>query len=321
MARQFVSELSDGDTVDESYLLTDKQLRANRNAQLYLLAQLRDRTGQITGLLWNVDEEQLAHVVAGDHVQAKGKVQLFQGNLQIILSHIETLPSAVIDPELYLPESNPNAEQQLARLREILQGLGDVHLRTLMECFLEDDEIVEGLSGAPAGVRLHHAFQGGLLEHIVNVLETTLRVTDLYPKVNPDLLLAGVFLHDIGKLRELSFDSTFAYTDEGQLIGHLVIGIEMINEKLPLVKERTGEDFPQETLLRLKHMVLSHHGSYEFGSPKLPMTPEAIALHHLDNLDAKVNEFSSMIDGDPNTQSHWTPYSANMQRKLFKGGE
>jgi 3'-5' exoribonuclease len=321
MDRQFVNELSDGDSVDESYLLTDKQLRANRNAQLYLLAQLRDRTGQISGLLWNVDEDQLAHVVAGDYVQVKGKVQLYQGNLQIILAHIETLPSAVIDPELYLPESNQNTARQLERLREVLLAIEDVHLRTLMECFLESNEVVEGLANAPAGVRLHHAYQGGLLEHIVNVLETTLRVVDLYPKVAPSLLLAGVFLHDIGKIRELSWDATFAYTDQGQLIGHLVIGIEMINEQLPRVRERTGEEFPMETLLRLKHMVLSHHGSYEFGSPRLPMTPEAVALHHLDNLDAKVNEFTSMIESDPNAQSNWTPYSANMQRKLFKGGE
>jgi 3'-5' exoribonuclease len=195
-----------------------------------------------------------------------------------------------------------------------------MHLRTLMECFLVDEEIVEGLTRAPAGVRLHHAFHGGLLEHIVNVLETALRVMDLYPSVNPSLLLAGIFLHDLGKIRELAFEQTFAYTDEGQLIGHIVIGIEMLNEKVPQVEQMTGASFPRETLLRLKHMILSHHGSYEFGSPKLPMTQEAIALHHLDNLDAKINEFMSLIESDPNSQSSWTPFSTSMQRKLFKGG-
>lgn len=172
---------------------------------------------------------------------------------------------------------------------------------------------------APAGVKLHHAYHGGLLEHIVNVLETALRIGDLYPKVDLNLLLVGIFLHDIGKLRELGYDQSFVYTDEGQLLGHLLLGVEMLNEKLPQVEQATGETFPKETALRLKHMLLSHHGSYEFGSPKLPMTPEAIALHHLDNLDAKINEFTNLIESDPNAASSWTPYQVNMQRKIYKG--
>jgi 3'-5' exoribonuclease len=189
-----------------------------------------------------------------------------------------------------------------------------------MQEFLTDETVMAGLKRAPAGVKLHHAYHGGLLEHIVNVLETAVRVIDLYPQVDRSLLLSGIFLHDLGKIRELAFDESFAYTDEGQLIGHLVIGIEMLNEKTPAVEQALGAAFPHETLLRLKHLIVSHHGSYEFGSPKLPMTPEAIALHHLDNLDAKVNEFASLIAGDPNAQSNWTPYSTSMQRKLFKGG-
>lgn len=320
MSRLFVNTLADSQSVDEVYLLSDKQLRANRAGGLYLLAQLRDRTGLISGLLWNVNEQEVADFSAGDYVRIKGKVQLYQGNLQIILTHIARVPKEDADPADFIPATSQNTQRLLGRLREILLGIEDTHLRTLMECFLVDEEVVAGLTRAPAGVRLHHAFHGGLLEHVVNVLETALRVMDLYPKVNPSLLLAGVFLHDLGKIRELAFEDTFAYTDEGQLIGHLVIGIEMLNEKVPSVEQMTGESFPRETLLRLKHMILSHHGSYEFGSPKLPMTQEAIALHHLDNLDAKINEFMSVIESDPNTQSSWTPFSTSMQRKLYKGG-
>ena len=320
MPRNDVNTLIDGASVDEVYLLSDKQLRANRVGDLYLLAQLRDRTGQISGLLWNVKEAEMARISAGDYVRIRGKVQLYQGNLQIILTGIEPVPADQVEPEQFIPAPSQDTERLLARLTEILYSITDPHLRRLMQEYLEDPEVSAGLGRAPAGVKLHHAFHGGLLEHIVNVLETAVRVIDLYPQVDRSLLLAGIFLHDLGKIRELAFQDTFAYTDEGQLIGHLVIGIEMLNEKTPAVAEALDEPFPSETLLRLKHMILSHHGSYDFGSPKLPMTPEAIALHHLDNLDAKVNEFSSLIAGDPNPQSNWTPYSTSMQRKLFKGG-
>lgn len=320
MPRNDVNTLTDGASVDEVYLLSDKQLRANRVGDLYLLAQLRDRTGQISGLLWNVQESEMARIAAGNYVRIRGKVQLYQGNLQIILTGVEPVPSEQVDPEQFIPAPSQDTERLLARLTEILYSITDPHLRRLMQEYLEDPEVSAGLARAPAGVKLHHAFHGGLLEHIVNVLETAVRVIELYPQVDRSLLLAGIFLHDLGKIRELAFQDTFAYTDEGQLIGHLVIGVEMLNEKTPAVAEALDEPFPSETLLRLKHMLLSHHGSYEFGSPKLPMTPEAIALHHLDNLDAKVNEFSSLIAGDPNPQSNWTPYSTSMQRKLFKGG-
>ncbi len=319
MPRCEVKSLADGQSVEEVYLLADKQLRANRVGDLYLLAQLRDRSGTISGLLWNVNEQEMSRIASGDYVKVRGKVQLYQGNLQIILTHVDPVARTAVDPAEFIPASSQDTQRLLGRLREILSGIEDRHVRTLMEQFLADEEVVAGLSRAPAGVKLHHAFHGGLLEHIVNVLETAVRVLDLYPKVNPSLLLAGIFLHDLGKIRELGFEDTFSYTDEGQLIGHLVIGIEMLNEKLPATEAATGEPFPQETLLRLKHMILSHHGTYEFGSPKLPMTPEAIALHHLDNLDAKVNEFMSVIESDPNPQSGWTPYIPNMQRKLFKG--
>ena len=320
MPRVFVKQLADGSPVEEVFLLADRQLRANRHAESYLLAQLRDKTGQVSGLLWNVSETAVNLLQVGDYVKVKGKAQLFQGNLQLIMNRIEKVAATAIDESDFQQETSVNTARLLARLKEILLSIDDAPLRTLMSCFLDDEEFMAKLALAPAGIRLHHAYAGGLLEHIVNLLETITRIADLYPKVDSRLLLAGAFLHDIGKVRELEFEAVFGYSDEGQLIGHLVQGVEMVNEHIPEAERRLGRKFPEETLLRVKHMLLSHHGSYEFGSPKLPMTPEAIALHHLDNLDAKVNEYTTLITSDPNSQSTWTPYQATMQRKIFKGG-
>jgi 3'-5' exoribonuclease len=198
--------------------------------------------------------------------------------------------------------------------------LGNPHLRALVECFLMDDELVRDFCKAPAGIRNHHAYIGGLLEHVVTLLDAAERLLPIYPELDHDLLLSGIFLHDIGKVRELSFGRAFAYSDEGQLVGHIVIGVEMLNEKVARVPDLTGEPFPGELLLRLKHMILSHHGTYEFGSPRLPMTPEAVALHYLDNFDAKVHSFSRDIRDDRNQTSAWTPFNPSMQRRLYKGG-
>jgi 3'-5' exoribonuclease len=170
-------------------------------------------------------------------------------------------------------------------------------------------------------VRNHHAYVGGLLEHVVNMMEVTDRIGPLYPGVDRDLLMMGVFLHDIGKTRELSVSRAFAYTDEGQLVGHIAIGIEMLGEKAARVPDLTGESFPRELLLRLKHMIASHHGEMAFGSPVVPMTPEAIALHYIDNMDAKIHTFVRDLREDKNPTTAWTPYSQSLQRRLFKGGD
>ena len=319
MSRRFLNQLSDGDPVDDIFLLTDKQLRANRNANLYLLANLRDATGVISGLMWNVTEDSAAHINPGDFVRIRGKVQLYQGTLQVIVTHINPVPPEGLDPADFHPSTGVEVERLLGQLKEILLSIDDPPLKSLMECFLIDEDLMQKFSQCPAGVKAHHAYHGGLLEHVVNILETARRIADLYPAIDINLLLAGIFLHDIGKIRELGYESSFIYTDEGQLLGHLLIGVEILNDKVAEAEKLTGEPFPNETLLRLKHMILSHHGRLEYGSMKLPMTPEAVALHHLDNLDAKVHEFSRSIEDDPNAGSNWTPYSNRLERKLYKG--
>lgn len=319
MSRRFVQQTADGDTVEEVYLVGDKQLRANRNGNLYLQVELRDRTGAISARLWNAGEHLFRSFDTGDFVLVKAKVQLFQGALQMILSHLERVESEKVELSDFLPHTEHDVSKLLERLRGSLMKLQNPHLRALVECFLMDDDLMRDFARAPAGIRNHHAYLGGLLEHVVTLLDGAERLAPLYPELDRDLLLTGIFLHDIGKVRELSYAKSFGYTDEGQLIGHLVIGVEMLNEKVDKVPDLTGENFPRELLLRVKHLIVSHHGSYEFGSPKLPMTPEAIALNHLDNFDAKVHSFTRDIREDRNQTSAWTPYNQSLQRRLFKG--
>jgi 3'-5' exoribonuclease len=321
MTRRFVQQMTDGETVEDVYLVSDKQLRANRHGNLFLQVDLSDRTGSINGRLWNAGEHLFRSFEEGDFVRIKGKVQLFQGALQIILSQVERAAPDGVELADFLPQSDQDINKLLDKLRGMLRKLGNPHLRALAECFLMDEEFVRDFSRAPAGVRNHHAYLGGLVEHVVKLLELGERVAPLYADLDLDLLLTGIFLHDVGKVRELSYGKMFSYTDEGQLIGHIVIGVEMLNEKAAKVPDLTGEPFPRELLLRLKHMILSHHGAYEFGSPKLPMTPEAIALHYLDNLDAKVHSFTRDIRADNNPGSAWTPFNQSLQRRLFKGSK
>ena len=252
-------------------------------------------------------------------MHVKGKVQLYQGALQMIISQIHPVPGERLDPADFIKQSQRDAGKLANRLRELLQSITDPHLRTLMDCFLIDEPLMTAFTAAPAGSEAHHAYQGGLVEHVVNMLEIANRISDLLVGVDRNLLLAGIFLHDLGKIRELNFSSGCTYTDEGQMLGHLVIAVEMLTEKIAQVEKLMAEPFPAETALRLKHLILAHHGTYEFGSPKLPMTPEAIAVHHIDNLDAKVHEFARDIADDPNQQASFTPFNARLDRKLFKG--
>jgi 3'-5' exoribonuclease len=319
MTRRYVNQLVHGDSVDEAFLVADKQLRANRQGNLYLHLELRDKTGTVGARLWNATESLARLFEPGDFLHVRGKTQVFQGSLQIILNHLEVVDPASIQPEDFLPQTTQNIAKLMARLREVLLGMNNPHLRALVECFLIDDEFVRKFTTAPAGIKNHHAYQGGLVEHVVNLLNVAGRITEFYPELDRDLLLTGIFLHDVGKVDELSYDRAFAYTDEGQLVGHLVMGVEMLCQKVFRCTELTGEPFPGELLLRLKHMIVSHHGSYEFGSPKLPMTLEAVALHYLDNLDAKLHTYSREIREDPSRDSSWTPFQQSLGRRLFKG--
>ena len=320
MARRFVASLGDGDSVEDVFLVAEKQLRVNRNGQSFIQMDLQDRSGSIAARVWNAGEGLFRAFEVGDFLLVKGKVQLFQGALQMIASQIEKYDASKVQIIDFMPHTEQDVNKLLEKLRNYLLKLTNHHLRALAQSYLMDETFMQGFTHAPAGIKVHHAYIGGLLEHVVSMLEVADRILPLYPDVNRDLLLIGIFLHDSGKVRELAYESAFGYTDEGQLLGHLAIGQEMMESRLKDVEELTGERFPGELLLRLKHMILSHHGSLEFGSPKVPMTPEAVALHAIDTLDTRIHITLREIK-DNRTSSTWTPYNPALQRKLYKGGK
>ncbi len=319
MPRKYINELGHQESISEVYLATDKQLRPNRNGNLYLQVELSDRGGSIGARMWNANENLYKSFEKGDYVRVEGSTQVFQGAVQMIINRIAKVDPAEVDAEDFVPQPAVPVDKLMRRLSEMLRGMTDTALLNLAECYLMDESLVKKLAMAPAGTKNHHAYHGGLLEHIVSLMELVLRVAPCYPQIDRDLLLMGAFLHDLGKVDELSYDRGLAYTDEGQLIGHLIIAVEMLGKKIVEAEKLSGEKIPAETVLRLKHIILSHHGEYAFGSPKLPMTLEAIALYCLDNLDAKINSFHQLIAEDPNTDSAWTVYQPNIERKLFKG--
>jgi len=319
MSRKFVSHLRPEETVNEVYLVSSRQLRPNRNGVLYLQMRLSDRTGSIDARLWNADQSLLERVLPGGYVRVEGVTQVYQGNLQIILSRVKPVPAEEVDPADFLPLTQQKLDQNLNYLAQILRSVENPHLRALLEVFLTDEEFMAKLAKVPAGVSFHHAYPGGLVVHLVTMLELAQAMAPLYPAVNRDLLLVGVFLHDIGKTAELATDFESNYTDEGQLLGHLALGLEMLNEAIPKAEELVGEQFPSELRLRLKHMILSHHGEYEFGSFRLPMTPEAVALHCLDYLDSRMAACLERIQGDPLPEGTWTSYCPVLNRKFYKG--
>jgi 3'-5' exoribonuclease len=319
MARRFVSDLGAQDNVDQIFLASQKQLRPNRNGNLYLQVELTDRTGAISARMWNATEADYRSFEDGDLVHVEGTTQIFQGGLQLIATSICKARTEECDLADFMCLSPADIDRLALRLAELLRSMQDISLRSLAECFLADEDFMTRLARSPAGVKNHHAYPGGLLEHVVNLMELAGHVAAHYPAIDRDLLLMGVFLHDVGKIEELSSERGFAYTDAGQLLGHVVLAISLLDAKLREAESLIGEPMPEEAVLRLKHMIVSHHGEYEYGAPKLPMTLEAIALHQLDTLDARLHNFQQLMRDDANVDSPWTQYHQGLGRKLFKG--
>jgi 3'-5' exoribonuclease len=319
MARRFINQLGEHETVREVFLVGNKQLRQNRNGNLYLQMQLSDRTGSVNGMMWNANDHIASTFKNGDFIEIQGTSQFYNGAMQIIVNSLETAKEDSVDHEDFIFVSQQDVESFVAEISELLRGMQNPHLRNLAETFLADEEFMKKLSLAPAAVKHHHAYHGGLLEHVTNLMKVAHAVAPFYPAVDHDLLLMGAFLHDLGKIEELTYQRDLAYSDAGQMIGHLVMGVELVDRKTAEAEKLTGEPLPAALVTRLKHMIVSHHGKYEFGSPKLPMTYEAVALHLLDDLDAKIHQFQQIVDGDVNEDSNWTVFQPSLGRKLFKG--
>jgi 3'-5' exoribonuclease len=318
--RRFVSSLGHKDNVDQVFLASDKQLRPNRNGNYYLQVELSDRSGSINARLWNASEGDYRCFENGDYVHVDGSTQIFQGAVQLIANRIRKADISEVDEADFVTLSAPEIDRMAKRLAEILRQIKNPHLRNLAECFLMDDQFMRKFAQAPAGIKNHHAYQGGLLEHVVSLMELILRVAPCYPQLDHEQMLLGALTHDMGKIDEMTYDRDLAYSDHGQLLGHIVLAISMLDAKIREAEQLSGEAIPEELVALLKHMIVSHHGHYEYGSPKLPMTLEAVALHHLDELDARLHNFHQLMRDDANMDSNWTQYQHNLGRKLYKGG-
>ena len=321
MSRRFINQLAERDAVDQVFLVAEKQLRANRNGNMYLQLRLSDKTGSVTGMLWNATDAIYNSFENGGFLRVQGTTQIYNGNLQLIVTRIEKANPDQVDEQDFITVNSTEIDGLAKRLAEMLRGVNNFHLRNLAECFLVDETFMTKFTTAPAGVKNHHAHRGGLLQHVVSLMEVCAVVAPKYPEIDADLLLLGAFLHDASKIDELTYDRELGYSDEGQLIGHVVMAVALVDGKAHEAAKLSGEEFPRELLLRLQHMIVSHHGEYEFGSPKLPMTLEAIALHYLDNLDAKIYSVCQIMKEDVNSESPWTSYHAPLGRKFFKGSK
>ncbi|GHT21497.1 hypothetical protein FACS189419_02490 [Planctomycetales bacterium] len=320
MSRRYINQFKDNEKVSEIFLVSDKQMRANKNGNYYLQFNLADRTGMISSRLWNITDGRFYDFENGDYIQVEGATQRYQGILQFITKKIEKVEPGSVDPTEFVRFQSIDVQKAQNRLKELLHTVTHPSLQALAECFVIDDVFIDLFSKTPAGVKLHHAYPGGLLEHTLQMMELAVKVAELYPVLNRDLLLMGTFLHDIGKTKELGMTNELFYTDEGQMLGHPYLGTEILSKKITEAETMTGEEFDPETAMLLKHMQISHHGEFINQSAKLPMTLEAQMLHFIDSIDSKITEFQKYMLEDPNLGANWTDYQKSIDRKLYKKG-
>ena len=313
MARKFIADIRPGDTVQQAFLVRDKQLRTQRDGAFYMDMELVDRTGVAASKFWNATREVFEAFAPDDFVLVKARAESYRGKLQLVVTDARRVEPGSVDVADFLPSTAKSVPGLVARVREIVGGMQDLRLKALLGAFLDDADLMRRFQRAPAGVSIHHACLGGLLEHTVAVANLALKLTDAYPNLNRDLLAAGAILHDVGKVEAFEFERGFRYSDAGGLIGHLNIGASLIERRAAQL-----EGFPRPLLDQLLHLILSHHGAYEFGSPILPATAEAVALHYLDNLDAKLAAFETALLNDVDDQANWTEWNRAFDRKLFK---
>jgi len=312
--RTWVTDLRNGDAVEGTFLVSRKDLRQTKTGTLYIDGEVTDRSGSIPIRMWDATERIFAGFETGDFVEITGQIESYKDRLQLIVKKIAKADESTISMDDFLPASEHDVDEMEQQLRKILRKVEDPHLIKLLAAFFKDKEFMAAFKQCPAAVAFHHAYLGGLLEHTLSLAKLAARIAPDYPTLRRDLLLVAVFLHDIGKTRELEWARGFQYTDEGGLVGHLVIGAAMVEDKAKAIDE-----FPAELLNSLKHLILSHHGEFEYGSPKLPVTVEAVALHYIDNLDAKIHAFQKAIDESHDASNNWTEYSRMFERRLFKG--
>jgi 3'-5' exoribonuclease len=303
-------------TITSYFLLTSMQVREKKQGGgQYLALIVSDRTGSLEARMWDDVADPMEFCSEGCYVKVQGDISKYNGKFQITLKKMRLAADSEVDPTDFQPATKFDVEAMWGELRGYVTAFPNEDLKRLVFSFLDDERIGPAFKSAPAAKRLHHAWLGGLLEHVLTLVRVCLATVPYYPEVDADLLVTGAILHDIGKVRELEWKSSFSYTLEGQMVGHISIAQGMLREKV-----REIAPFPEKLAMLVEHMILSHHGKYEFGSPKLPMTPEAILLSALDDLEAKMqavrNEFaaSEATGKGPDEVTEWV---RSMDRALF----
>ena len=314
MKKQFITELKAGDGVDDIFVLAQKNLAHKKDGNPYLNVVLGDRSRQLKGVAWDQVDKIAAAATAGDLVRVEGGVSEYRNELQLVVRTMAFQPSDRADPADFLPVSKHNIDAMFERLTGLTRALKTECLRDLFEAFWMDVDFVNRFKNSPAAKKMHHAYVGGLLEHTLSMALLTERIAGHYSGIDMEMVLAGAILHDIGKIRELSTGYRFDYSDEGRLLSHIILGLQMLDEK---VKELPG--FPEEKVTLLKHMIISHHGSREFGSPEPPKTLEAVLLNYIDEMDSKINSIRDYIASTAPDEM-WTAYHRLLERHFYRSG-
>ena len=313
MEKIFVKDLEVNQVVVSSFMVTYKELRQKKDGDYFLSLTLSDKTGDLLAIMWDNFQEIADSVEVNDFVKAKGSIGIYNNRLQMIIQRIKKLSEDEVNPADYLPSSGEDPEAMFQRLQEVISSIKNSHLRRLLEQIFGDDETARKFKLAPAAKGLHHIYLGGLLEHTLSVVDLCQMVCQHYQELNRDLLITGAILHDLGKIDELSYSRSFNYTDEGRLLGHILMQCQMVDKEMDKI-----EGFPSELRLQLLHLLASHHGSYEFGSPRRPKTLEALVLHYVDDMDAKVESMRQSISGHPTLQGNWSPFNKILERYIYR---
>ena len=312
MKSAFVAELRDGQVVTSLFLVRDKGIQMSANGERsWLQLSLADRTGTIKAKMWENFAELERTFDRDDIVKVRGRVKPYRGERELHIDQIMVALETDYVLDDFLPHTKHDVEQLYAQLRGEIAAVRNPWLRRLLVSFTDDPEIAVKLKRAPAAMTMHHAYLGGLLEHVVSLCGLAKKAVQHYPEVDSDLLLAGIVLHDIGKTEELSYSRAIGYTTEGQLLGHIVIGVAMVQSKIAAIPE-----FPRSLAVLVEHLIVSHHGSYEFGSPKLPVVREAVLLNHLDDMDSKMAAMRETL-GHTQPEELWTERNPALRRNLL----
>jgi 3'-5' exoribonuclease len=308
-----VSELESGKVATATFLVQAKEVRQKKTGEPYLSLTLGDRSGELDAKMWDHVAEVMDTFDRDDFVRVRGILQIYNNRPQFTVHKLQRVEEATVDLADFFPASARDPREMFAELRAIVAAVKDTNLRALLEAVFADQEIARRFIKAPAAKFIHHAFLSGLLEHVLSMCGLCRAMAAHYPSLDGDLLMTGAILHDIGKIYELNYERSFSYSSDGQLLGHIFIAGRLVDEKIAALP-----GFPPKLRTLVQHLILSHHGSLAFGSPKLPMFPEAVVLHYLDDLDAKMECMRALVEQDRQVEGHFTAYSSALERAVLK---